>query len=116
MGQALEVLVEAIGVQCLDRVDDASVQRPPASLDQPPIGDLVGERVFEGVLELQEEARLVEELGGLEMSEPAAERLLVLVGDGLEQSERDIRADDCGNLQQPLLFWPSRSMREARIA
>src|SRR5262245_31984842 len=96
--------------------EDARVELAPSVVQERGVGDLVCQCMLEGVLQLGVEARLVEELGGLEMSEPAAERLLVLVGDDLEQSERDVRADDCGNLQQPLLFWPSRSMREARIA
>ena len=42
-------------------------RRPTPLLEEAPVGDLVRERVLEGVFEVREEARLVEELGGLEV-------------------------------------------------
>ncbi len=36
----------------------------------------MGERMLEGIFDLGEEARLIEELGGLQMREAQAERLL----------------------------------------
>ena len=66
------------------------------------VGDLVGERVLEGVLEVGEEARLVEELRGLEAREALAELLLRPLGDRLEQRERHVLADHGGRLEQPL--------------
>ncbi len=69
-----------------------------------PIGDLVGEGVLEGVFEIREQAPLVEELGGLQTGEAAAERLLGQLGDGLKEGERHILADHRGGLEQTLLL------------
>ena len=75
MGEPLDVLAEAIPVERFDRVHDPRVKSPAALLQEPAVGDLVGQRVLERVLEVGEEARLVEELGRLEMGEPSAQRL-----------------------------------------
>ena len=62
------------------------------------------ERVLEGVLEIREEARLVEELGGLEVGEPATQLFLGQLGDGEQERERHVLADDRGRLEQPLVL------------
>ena len=76
----------------------------------------MGEGVLERVLELGTEARLVQELGGLEMSEPPAQVLVRHVGDRLEQRQRHLLPDDRRGLEQRLSAGGSRSMRAARIA
>ena len=48
--------------------------------------------------------RLVDELGGLQAVERAAERLVRQLGDRLEQGERHVLADDGGDLQQVFIF------------
>ena len=96
MGQPLDLLGEPVGREPLDRLDDAGVEGAPPVLEQAPVGHLVRQRVLERVLEVRKEPRLVEELGGLEVGEAAAERLLRHVGDGLEQRERHVLADDGG--------------------
>ena len=69
------------------------------------VGDLVGQRVLERVLELGEQARLVEELGGLEASrDPARSASSGSVGDRLQQRVGHILADDRGRLEQPLVL------------
>ena len=79
------MLAEAIAVERLDRVDDPRVKRAAALLEQAAVGDLVGEGVLEGVLEIGEEARLVEELGRLQAGEPWRSVLVRYLGDRLEQ-------------------------------
>ena len=64
----------------------------------------MGERVLERVLEIRKQPRLVEELGGLEVVEPAAERLVRQLGDRLEQRERHVLADDGGDLEEALVL------------
>jgi hypothetical protein len=64
----------------------------------------VGEGVLEGVLVLQEEARFIEELGRLEMREATMQRRLGPLGDGLQQGQRHVGADDGGGLEQALLL------------
>ena len=85
--EPLDVLGEPVGVEPLDGLDDPGVEGAPPLLEQAAVGDLVGEGVLERVLEVGEEARLVEELGGLEVGEPAAERRLRQLGERLEQRE-----------------------------
>ena len=55
----------------LDRLDDPRVKLAAALLQQAAVGHLVRERVLERVLEIREEPGLVEELGGLQVVEPA---------------------------------------------
>jgi hypothetical protein len=43
------------------------MEHPPALLQEAAVGDLMGKGVLEGVLAVGKEARLVEELGGLEV-------------------------------------------------
>jgi hypothetical protein len=66
LGQQLDVLDESIGVQPLHRLDDGGVDQHPAILQEAAVRHLVGQGVGKPVLELGEESRLVEELGGLE--------------------------------------------------
>jgi len=47
------------------------MQHPPPLLEQTAIGDLVRQGVFEGVLVLWEEPRLIQEFGGLEVRQAA---------------------------------------------
>ena len=61
---------------------------------------------------LGEEARLVEELGGLQMGEAQAERLLRHLGYGLEERQGHLRANDGGGLQE--LFLLRRQPVDAR--
>ena len=61
---------------------------------------------------LREEARLVEELGGLQMGEAQAERLLRHLGHGLEERQGHLGADDGGGLQE--LFLLRRQPVDAR--
>ena len=70
VGEALDVFGTAIGVEMLDGVGDSRVQDPPPFLEETGIGDVVGERVLEGVFEIGEEARFVDELGRLEPESP----------------------------------------------
>jgi hypothetical protein len=48
-------------------VDDLGVERTPTVLEKAAVGNLVRERVLESVLEIGEEARLIQELGPLEV-------------------------------------------------
>ena len=48
--ELLDVLGEPLGVERLDRLHDACMQRPAALPEQAPVGDLVRERVLERVL------------------------------------------------------------------
>ena len=104
VGEPLDLLREAIGVKRLDSLDDPRVQRAAPLLEQAAVGHLMGERVLERVLEIREEARLVEKLGRLETRETAPQRSSADVRDRLQQRERHVLADDGGGLEQPLVL------------
>jgi len=65
----------------------------------------VRQGVLEGVFEIREHPRLIDELGGLQVVEPAPERVVRQLGDRLEQRERHVLADDGGDLQEALVLW-----------
>ena len=88
----------------LDRVDDPRVQLVPALLQKAAVGDLMRERVLEGVLEIREQAGLVEQVGGLERFESATERVIWQLGDRLEQRERHVLAHDGSRLEQAFVL------------
>src|SRR5262249_43025284 len=69
-GEALDVLDEPIRIQAFDGGDDPGVQNLTPFLKQRPVGDFMGERVLEGVLQVRKQARLVEKLGLLKMPQP----------------------------------------------
>jgi len=56
--EPLRLLVQAIGVEPLDCLDDAGVERAPTFLEKAAVSHLVGERALEGVLQLGEQTRL----------------------------------------------------------
>ena len=105
----------ALGVRRLDGRRRSGREAPAGGRGAAAVGDLVGQGVRERVLELGEQARLVEELGGLELPSRAA-RLLRLVGDRLEERERHVLADDRRAWSSRLCSGASRSMRAARMA
>src|SRR5438876_12403433 len=76
VSQAFDLLGQPIGVEGLDGLHDPSMERAPAVVEHARVGDLVGEGVLESVLEIREDARLVEKLRGLEVGEPAAKAFL----------------------------------------
>src|SRR5262245_59494137 len=60
--------------------------------------------MLEGVLEIREQTRFVEELRRLKVGQPLTEPLLALAGNGEEKRERHILANHGSGLQKPLVF------------
>ena len=104
VGEPLDVFREPVGMEPFERLHDPNVESPAPLLEEAPVGDLVGEAVFEGVLEIREEAGLVQELRGLQVRESPAESLLGLLGDGLQEGEGDLLTDDRRSLDQAFLL------------
>jgi hypothetical protein len=69
MGQPLCPLTEAAGVMVLHGGDDGGMKQPTATVEEATVSDLVGQGVLERVFDVREQARFVEELGGLEPGE-----------------------------------------------
>jgi hypothetical protein len=61
--------------------------------------DLVGESVLERVLKVREQARLIQELRGLQAGEAGAQRVLGDLRDRVQQGIRDVLANDGGGLE-----------------
>ena len=104
MGQQLHVLAQPFGVEPLDGVNDTGVQRTPPLLEQRAVRHLVRERMLERVLRIWKEPSLVKELGGLELSEAAAQRAFILAGDCVKKGERHILANHRSGLKQAFVL------------
>ena len=76
----------------------------PAVLEETAVGDLVGERVLEGVLEVREQARLVEELGPLEVASSRRRAVLGMFRDRPEEVRMGRLPDDRRRLKEALLL------------
>ena len=105
MGQPFDLVGQTVGREPLDDLNEPGVQGPPPLLHEAPIGDLMRQGVLEGVFRLGKEARLVEELGGLESCEAALQGRLGQLGDGLQQGQRYLGADDRGGLEEAFVLW-----------
>ena len=72
MSQPLDMFVEAVGIQPLDRVHDPTVKLLATLLKETAVGDLVGQRMLERVLQLREQTHLVQKLGRLKSGQSAS--------------------------------------------
>ena len=101
--ERLDDLVEVIRVARLEGFGDAGVQRAAALVQQAVIGDAPGEPVPEGVGDVREQPRLVQELARPQVGQRAMQLLRRQLGHGLEERERHVLADHRGELQRRLL-------------
>src|SRR5262249_21994889 len=83
LGQPFHLLGQTVGIEPFTGFDDAGVEGMSPLLQKTTVGHLVGEGMLEGVFELGEEAGFVEELGGLQMAESAAQLRLGQLRNGL---------------------------------
>jgi len=65
--EAFDVFAAPLGIESFQRLHDASVEAAPPLVREIPIGGLLSEGMLEGVLALGKEARLIEELSGLQV-------------------------------------------------
>jgi len=63
VGQPVDMLDQAVRIEPLDRLRDPAMEGATSVLEQTAVGHLVGEGVLEGVLQVREQARLVQKLG-----------------------------------------------------
>jgi hypothetical protein len=117
MRQALGVLRQPLRVETLDGRDRPGVERAAANLEEASVGHLVGERVLEGVLDVREQACLVQELGGLEPGEALGQRVCRRPGDAPASTATGTSAPTTEAVWSNVLSsGGSRSIRAARIA
>ena len=62
LGQPFNVLCQPVPSELFQGLDDTGVVRPPPLLQEAPVGDLVCQRVLEGVFRLGEQPCLIEKL------------------------------------------------------
>ena len=117
MRQAFHLLGQPLRGERLQGLDNTGVQHPPPLLEETAIGHLVRQGVLEGVLALGEEPRLVEELGRLEVRQTAMQVVFGQLGNGLQQRQGHLCADDRGGLEQALLLrrQPVDARRQDRL-
>src|SRR5215510_724136 len=85
VGEPFDPLGQALRSEVLEGLHNARVQGTPTLLQQAAVGHLMGQGVLEGILALGKEARLVEELGSLQVGETAMQRLFGNLSDSLQQ-------------------------------
>ena len=102
VGEALDMFTQPVRVQPLDRSHDLGVELAAPVPEQAPISHLVGEGVFESVLQVRKQLRLVEELRFLQT--PLPQGLRWLPRDRREERVRHILSDHGGRLQELLLL------------
>ena len=100
--EAFNVFAAPLGIERFQRLHDPSVEEAPPLVRENPVGDLLGEGMLEGVLDLGKEASLIEELSGLQVSEAVPDLFLRLLGDGPQEGQGDFPADDGRGLEQAL--------------
>src|SRR3990172_1772825 len=94
VGKPLHLFGQAIRIESFNSLDDPGMENTPPFLKEAPVGDLVGQRMLEGVFELGEETRLVNKFSGLKMCKSLAQSLICFLYDGLQEEERNILTDD----------------------
>jgi hypothetical protein len=99
VGEAFDLIHQAVTSERFQGLDDARMQRPPPLLEQTAVRHLVGQGVLEGVGVLREEAGLVQELGRLKGCEATVKGLLGQFGNGLQQAQGHLHTKDGGRLQ-----------------
>ena len=116
VGQPLDLVGQAVGIEPLDGFDDPGVEGAPPLLEQAAVGDLVGQRMLEGVLQVRKEAGLVQELGGLQAAESAARRLRRRSATAWSSVKRHVLPTTAAVWSRRLSPGDRRSMRAASTA
>ena|SRR6516165_10078150 len=90
MGEPFDLLAEPISIKLFDCIDDSCMDVAAAFVEQPAIGDVVSERVLEGVLQVRKDLSGVEKLGRLQIVQQAPKPLLCQPANGVQLRERDV--------------------------
>jgi hypothetical protein len=102
VGEAFNLLGYMVPGECLERLDDLSMEYPTPVQEETAVGYLLREGMLEGVGEIGEQTRLVQELGILEMRQAPMESLSGQLRHSLEQGEGHLHANDRCGLEQAL--------------
>ena len=102
--EPLDLFAHAVYTELFEDLHTSGVQRAAPFLEEAAIGHLVGEGMLEGVLELREQARLIEKLGGPEVGQAVPQLLFGQLRDRLEDGIGHILSDDRGHLEEALFL------------
>src|SRR5262249_14697019 len=91
------------GVQLFYGIHDARVDVATALVEHPSVGDIVGEGVLEGVLQVRKELRRVEKLSSLQIVEQTAKFVLCQPTNCMQEGERGVVSNYRRLMQQTLL-------------
>ena len=103
MSEPVDLLRQPIWIFALDGLHDPSVQAAPPVLEQALVGDLLRQRVREGVLAIWICPHLLDELRAAQRREDRLEARAGHVRDRSEDGDAQVLADDCRRLQNELL-------------
>jgi hypothetical protein len=95
-------LSHAVGRERFEDFDNACVQDPPPLPQEAAVGHLLRQGMREGILWLGEQAGLIEKLRRLQVGQAAVQRRLGYLGNGLEQRQGHLGANNGSRLQEPL--------------
>src|SRR5262249_38618017 len=105
VGQRFHLLAESLAaVEALEGADYPSMEEPPLLVEKSAVDHVVSECMLEGVLDLRQEAGLVDELRGLETPERRVQLVRAGFGNSLQQDEGNVLADDRGRLEKSLIL------------
>ena len=117
IGEPLHLLGKTLGIERFDDLDDPRVQRLLPLVQQAAVGDLVGQPVLERVLDVGEEAGLIQELGRLQVRESSLRAISsgcsAIASSSENGTSTPITAAACS---RRFSSGGSRSMRAARMA
>ena len=76
VGETIDVLGQAVGIQLFDRHHNPSVEGPPTVPENTRVGDLVAQGVLEHIFQLWDESRLIQKFAPLKPDEASAKWFL----------------------------------------
>src|SRR5262245_66279436 len=104
MGEQVGATLHQAGESPLQDPGDSLMPSSPTLPRERLTGDLLGQRVLEGVLKIRQDSDLVHELRGLERREIATELVGGPVNDGLKNAKRHVPPHHSGRLEKILLM------------
>src|SRR5262249_53948386 len=103
MGEPLDLLAEPVGVQLFYGIHDARVDVATALVEHSSVGDVVGEGVLEGVLQVRKELCRIEKFSSLQLVEQTAKLVLCKPTNCMQEGEWGVVSNYRRLMKQALL-------------
>src|SRR5262249_36743138 len=101
MGELLDLLAEPVGVQLFYGIHDARVDVATALVEHSSVGDVVGEGVLEGVLQVRKELCRIEKFSSLQFVEEPAKLVLCQPTNCIKEGEGGVAPNPAPVRRQP---------------